>query len=151
VEPEAAVQARAMYGVRRDLAQRFPNDPQAAQRAFDEWRRANPVPRGTVATLADHIDHIVRIAGVDHVGLGSDFDGVTALPEGMEDVARLPWLTAELLRRGYSDDDVRKVLGGNLIRVMRQGEQVAERLQRERGPSQAVIDVMDGWLVRPRQ
>jgi membrane dipeptidase len=151
VEPAAAVQARAMYGVRRDLAARYPNDPQAAQRAFDEWRRANPVPRGTVATLADHVDHIVKIAGVDHVGLGSDFDGVTALPEGMEDVARLPWLTAELLRRGYSDDDVRKILGGNLIRVMRQGEQVAARLQRERGPSQAVIDVMDGHLVRPRQ
>jgi membrane dipeptidase len=66
-------------------------------------------------------------------------------------VSRYPNLTAELLRRGYSDDDVRKVLGGNLIRVMRQAEQVAERLQRERGPSQAVIDVMDGWLVRPRQ
>jgi membrane dipeptidase len=151
VEPAAAVQARAMYGVRRRLAEQFPNDPQAAQRGFDEWRRANPVPRGTVATLADHIDHVVKVAGVDHVGLGSDFDGVTSLPEGMDDVSRLPWLTAELLRRGYSDDDVRKILGGNLIRVMRQGEQVAARLQRERGPSQAVIDVMDGHLVRPRQ
>jgi membrane dipeptidase len=151
VEPGAAAQARGMYAVQRRFREQFPNDPQAAQRAYDEWRRANPVPRGTVSTLADHVDHIVRIAGIDHVGLGSDFDGVTSLPEGMDDVSRFPWLTAELLRRGYSDDDVRKILGGNLLRVMRQAEQTAARLQRERGPSQAVIDVMDGHLVRPRQ
>ncbi len=149
VEPTAAEQARGMYAVQRRFREQHPDDPRAAQRAYDEWRRANPVPRGTTATLADHIDHVVRVAGIDHVGLGSDYDGVTSLPVGMEDVSRFPWLTAELLRRGYSDDDVRKVLGGNLIRVMRQAEQVAARLQRERGPSQAVIDVMDGWLVRP--
>ncbi|HEX6373560.1 MAG TPA: dipeptidase [Longimicrobium sp.] len=151
VEPTAAEQARGMYAVQRRFRDQFPGDPQAAQRAYDEWRRANPVPRGTTATLADHIDHVVKVAGIDHVGLGSDYDGVTALPAGMEDVSRFPTLTAELLRRGYSDDDVRKILGGNLIRVMRQAEQVAGRLQRERGPSQAVIDVMDGRLVRPRQ
>lgn len=151
VEPTAAQQMRGMFDVQRRYREQYPNDPQAAQRAYDEWRRANPVPRGTTATLADHIDHVRRVAGIDHVGLGSDYDGVTSLPVGMEDVSRYPHLTAELLRRGYSDDDVRKVLGGNLIRVMRQAEQVAGRLQRERGPSQAVIDVMDGWLVRPRQ
>ncbi|HEU4880816.1 MAG TPA: dipeptidase [Longimicrobium sp.] len=150
VEPTAAAQARGMYAVQRRFRDQFPNDPQAAQRAYDEWRRANPVPRGTVATLADHVDHIVRVAGIDHVGLGSDFDGVTSLPEGMDDVSHFPALTAELLRRGYSDDDVRKILGGNMLRVMRQAEQTAARLQRERGPSQAVIDVMDGHLVRPR-
>jgi membrane dipeptidase len=104
-----------------------------------------------VSTLADHVDHIVQVAGIDHVGLGSDFDGVTSLPEGMDDVSHFPALTAELLRRGYSDDDVRKILGGNMLRVMRQAEQTAARLQRERGPSQAVIDVMDGHLVRPRR
>jgi membrane dipeptidase len=136
--------------VQRRFREQHPDDPQAAQRAYDQWRRDNPVPRGTTSTLADHIDHVVKIAGIDHVGLGSDYDGVTSLPVGMEDVSRYPNLTAELLRRGYSDDDVRKVLGGNLIRAMRQAEQVAERLQRERGPSQAVIDVMDGRLVRPR-
>jgi membrane dipeptidase len=151
VEPTAAAQARGMYAVQRRFREQFPDDPPAAQRAYDEWRRANPVPRGTTATLADHIDHVVKVAGIDHVGLGSDFDGVTSLPTGMEDVSRFPWLTAELLRRGYSEADVRKVLGGNVIRVMRQAEQTAERLQRERGPSQAVIDVMDGWLVQPRR
>jgi membrane dipeptidase len=151
VEPTAAEQARGMYAVQRRFREQFPNDAQAAQRAYDEWRRANPVPRGTVATLADHVDHVRRVAGIDHVGLGSDYDGVTSVPEGMEDVSRFPALTAELLRRGYSDDDVRKVLGGNLLRVMRQAEQVAARLQRERPASQAVIDVMDGRLVRPRE
>ncbi|WP_420125603.1 dipeptidase [Longimicrobium sp.] len=149
VEPAAARQMRGMFDVQRRFREQHPDDPQAAQRAYDEWRSANPVPRGTTATLADHIDHVVKVAGIDHVGLGSDYDGVTSLPVGMEDVSRYPNLTAELLRRGYSDDDVRKVLGGNLIRAMRQAEQVAERLRRERGPSQAVIDVMDGWLVRP--
>jgi membrane dipeptidase len=150
VEPTAAEQARAMYGVQRRFREQHPDDPQAAQRAYDEWRRANPVPRGTVATLADHIDHVRQVAGIDHVGIGSDYDGVTSVPEGMDDVSRFPSLTAELLRRGYSDGDVRKVLGGNMLRVMRQAEQTAARLQRERGPSQAVIDVMDGRLVRPR-
>jgi membrane dipeptidase len=149
VEPTAAQQMRGMFDVQRRFREQFPNDPQAAQRAYDQWRRDNPVPRGTTATLADHIDHVMKVAGIDHVGLGSDYDGVTSLPVGMEDVSRFPYLTAELLRRGYSDDDVRKVLGGNILRAMRQAEQVAERLQRERGPSQAVIDVMDGWLVRP--
>jgi membrane dipeptidase len=151
VEPTAAAQARGMYAVQRRFREQFPNDPPAAQRAYDEWRRANPVPRGTTATLADHIDHVVKVTGIDHVGLGSDYDGVTSLPAGMEDVSRFPYLTAELLRRGYSEADVRKVLGGNVIRVMRQAEEVAGRLQRERGPSQAVIDVMDGWLVQPRR
>ncbi|MBW3570244.1 MAG: dipeptidase [Gemmatimonadetes bacterium] len=151
VEPTAARQMRGMFDVQRRFREQHPGDPQAAQRAYDAWRRANPVPRGTTATLADHVDHVVRVAGIDHVGLGSDYDGVTSLPVGMEDVSRFPHLTAELLRRGYSDDDVRKVLGGNVIRAMRQAEQVAERLQRERGPSQAVIDVMDGRLVRPRR
>jgi len=148
VEPAAARQMRGMFEVERGFRDQHPDDPEAARRAYAEWRRANPVPRGTVGTLADHVDHVVRVAGIDHVGLGSDFDGVTSLPEGMEDVSRFPWLTAELLRRGYSEADVRKVLGGNVLRVMRQAESVAARLQGERGPSQAVIDVLDGLPVQ---
>ncbi len=143
VEPTAAAQMRTMFDVQRRFREQHPNDAEAARRAYAEWRAANPVPRGTVATLADHVDHVVKVAGIDHVGLGSDYDGVTSLPAGMEDVSRFPYLTAELLRRGYSDDDVRKVLGGNVLRAMRRAEVVAERIQRERGPSQAVIDVMD--------
>ena len=147
VEPTGAQMMRSMFDVQRRLREQYPNDPEAARQAYAQWRRDNPVPRGTAGTLADHIDHVVRVAGIDHVGLGSDYDGVTTLPEGMEDVSRFPWLTAELLRRGYSEADVAKVLGGNVLRVMRQAEATAARLQGERGPSQAVIDVMDGRLV----
>ena len=150
VEPTAAGVMRSMFDVQRRYREQHPDDPQAAQRAYQAWRAANPVPRGTVGTLADHVDHVVRIAGIDHVGLGSDYDGVTTLPAGMEDVSTFPRLTAELLRRGYSEDDVRKILGGNVLRAMRGAEETAARLQRERGPSEAVIDVMDGRPVRRR-
>jgi membrane dipeptidase len=149
VEPRGAQQMRNMFDVQRRFREQHAGNPEAARRAYEQWRRDNPVPRGTVGTLADHVDHVVRVAGIDHVGLGSDYDGVTSLPEGMDDVSRFPYLTAELLRRGYSDADVAKVLGGNILRVMRQAEQTATRLQAARGPSQGVIDVMDGRLVRP--
>ncbi len=75
-------------------------------------------------TLVDHIDHIVKIAGIDHVGIGSDYDGVTKLPAQLEDVSTYPYITQELLNRGYKPDDIRKILGGNLLRAMRQAEQV---------------------------
>ena len=100
-------------------------DPDAFTAAMDAWYAERISSRGTVATIVDHIDHIVRVAGVDHAGLGSDFDGVPMLPEGMEDVSKLPAITRELLSRGYSADDVRKILGGNLLRVLRAAETVA--------------------------
>jgi membrane dipeptidase len=82
-------------------------------------------PRTPLASLADHVEHVARVAGPDHVGLGSDFDGVPWLPEGMEDVSCLPNLTLELLRRGWSEPDLRKLLGGNALRVMEQAETAA--------------------------
>ena len=90
-------------------------------------------PRATLADVADHIDHARKVAGIDHIGLGSDFDGVPTTPAGLEDVSKYPALTAELLRRGYSDDDVTKILGRNLLRVMRQAERVAADLKKRRG------------------
>ncbi len=90
-----------------------------------------PLPSFTV--IADHIDHAVKIGGVDHVGLGSDFDGVDSIPRGMEDISKLPDLVRELARRGYSADDLEKILGGNLLRVMRQVEQVSAQMQTEGG------------------
>ncbi len=86
-----------------------------------------PLPDYTV--IADHIDHAVRVGGIDHVGLGSDFDGIESSPRGMEDVSKLPNLVRELARRGYSEQDLEKILGGNLLRVMRQVEEVSRQLQ----------------------
>ena len=79
--------------------------------------------------IADHIDHAVKVGGVDHVGLGSDFDGIDSAPRGMEDVSKLPTLVQELARRGYSETDLEKILGGNLLRVMRRVEDVSRRTQ----------------------
>jgi membrane dipeptidase len=87
-------------------------------------------PKATLAQVADHIDHIRAVAGVDHVGLGSDFDGITSVPAGLEDVSKFPDLVAELLRRGWSEQDVRKVVGLNALRVMRAAERVAAEMRK---------------------
>ena len=117
--------------------------PAAVEGRLDEWQKANPVPRATLAMVADHIDHIRKVAGIDHIGIGGDFDGIESAPVGLEDVSKYPALTAELLRRGYSDEDVKKVLGLNVLRVMREAEAVARRLQKERAPSTARIEDLD--------
>lgn len=104
-------------------------DPADFTAAMDAWYRERISSRGGVATIVDHIDHIARIAGAGHVGLGSDFDGVPMLPEGMEDVAKLPAITWELVARGYAEDEILGILGGNLLRVLAEVEQTAERLR----------------------
>ena len=106
------------------------------------WQKANPAPRVTVAHIADNIDHIRRVAGIDHIGLGSDFDG-GANVVGLEDVSKFPNLTAELLRRGYSDNDIKKILGLNVLRALRGAEAVAKRLQKQRPASAALIEQLD--------
>jgi membrane dipeptidase len=88
---------------------------------------ANPLPPTPLSVLVDHFDHVAKVAGIDHVGIGSDFDGVPYLPEGMKDISQLPNLTYELLRRGYSEGDVRKVLGENFLRAFAGAERVAAR------------------------
>lgn len=108
------------------------------------WLAANPGPVATIADVADHIDHLARVAGVEHVGIGSDFDGGELLPVGLEDVAGFPRLIAELLRRGYSEPEVRGIAGGNVLRVLREAAVVAERIQAERPPSEATIEELDG-------
>jgi membrane dipeptidase len=100
-----------------------------------ERQFADRIPRPPLSALIDHIDHIAKVAGVDHVGLGSDFDGVDGqLPEGMDSAADLPKITAALMERGYSAEDCHKILGGNLLRVMREVEQVSKQLQAEERP-----------------
>ena len=95
-----------------------------------EQKQREPAPRATMAQVADHIDHIKKVAGINHIGLGSDFDGISSVPQNLEDVSKYPILIAELLRRGYTKDDLKKITGQNLLRVMRQVEQVAARLQK---------------------
>jgi membrane dipeptidase len=90
------------------------------------------IPAPSLGRVADHIDHAVQVGGVDHVGLGSDYDGITSAPRGLEDVSKIPDLVTELARRGYSEEDLEKILGGNLLRVMRQVEQVARQMQNEK-------------------
>ena len=101
------------------------------------------VGRARLSHVADHMDHVRRVAGADHVGIGSDFDGMPRTPVGLHDVSTFPALTAELLRRGWTDDEVRKAMGLNVIRVLRRAEDVAARLQRQRGPSVATIKALD--------
>jgi membrane dipeptidase len=122
-----------------------PDAPRSAVREVRRtWLAANPPPKTTIGQLADHIDHLVEVMGPQHVGIGSDFDGGDLLPVGLEDVSRFPYLLAELLRRGYGDDDVRAIAGRNVLRVMRGAEAAARRIQAERPPSEATIEELDG-------
>ncbi len=102
-----------------------PDTPDAAAAALHAWEAAHPRPSCALSNVADHIEHIRDVAGVDHVGIGSDFDGIPYAPTGLEDVSTYPNLLAELMRRGWSDADIAKLAGGNLLRVMREAEAVA--------------------------
>ncbi len=104
-----------------------PNDQIRTRVAALRQRLLDSLPNTPLSVLIDHIDHIAKVAGVDHVGIGSDFDGVTALPVGMEDVTMLPRIAQALLDRGYSDDDVKKVLGANMLRVLETAIDPTER------------------------
>ncbi|MDT5156566.1 MAG: rane dipeptidase [Acidobacteriota bacterium] len=110
---------------RSALNEQYKNDPKRLADELQKLEDANPIPGTTLSMLVDHIDHIAKVAGIDHVGLGSDFDGGVTLPEGIKDVADLPNITYELLRRGYSDADVLKILGGNFMRAFAEVERVA--------------------------
>ena len=138
-----------LHGVKRnEERERLASMPGSTDESVAEgiaaWNEANPTPPATLAQVADHIDHIRDVAGIDHIGIGGDYDGISSLPVGLEDVSTYPMLTAELVRRGYSDEDIMKILGRNVLRVMRDAEAVAGRLQQERNPSGARIEVLDG-------
>ena len=103
-----------------------PNDAAAVKAGVDKWTAANPAPRATISDVADHVDHIRKVAGIDHIGIGSDFDGISQTVQDLDNVSTYPALTAELLKRGYTDADIRKILGQNMLRVMREAEKVVE-------------------------
>lgn len=117
--------------------------PGKAAAALKAWESANPRPPVTLAQVADHIEHVAKVAGHDHVGLGSDFDGVGDLPEGLGGVETYPALLKELMRRGWSDGDVAKLAGGNVLRVMERAERVAAGL-RDQPPATASVATLDG-------
>jgi membrane dipeptidase len=117
--------------------------PERAQAALQAWEKEHPRPLVPMTQVADHIDHIREVAGVDHVGLGADFDGIEVAPQGLEGVDKYPALLAELMRRGWTDADVAKVAGGNLLRAMDAAEQVGTRLRMTQGPSEAIQNEAD--------
>ncbi|WP_330887033.1 dipeptidase [Rudaea sp.] len=125
-------------------------NPERAKAALAEWEKAHPAPKVTLAEVADHIEHIAKIAGVDHVGIGSDFDGIPEAPQGLEGVDKYPALLAEFARRGWSDADLAKLAGNNVLRVMAQAETLAAKLRAERGPSMARIGQLDGASVKTK-
>ena len=137
------------HGLARDaekarLEAQSDSSDESVEAGLEAWDADNPEPRATVSDIANHIDRIREKAGIDHIGIGSDFDGITSVPEGLEDVSKYPVLTAELLRREYSEEDILKILGGNILRLMRAVENAATRIQQERGPSEASIEDLDG-------
>jgi len=123
----AAIEPRLRAEDRRLREADTPNEQIRTQVATLRQRLLDSIPDTPLSVLIDHIDHIARVAGVDHVGIGSDFDGVTALPIGMEDVTRLPRIAQALLDRGYSDGDVKKIIGGNMLRVLETATDPTER------------------------
>jgi membrane dipeptidase len=129
---------------RTRLRREHPNDEAVVQRMLDKWRSENPRPRATLADVADHIDHIRDLIGVEHIGIGGDFDGIPTVPEGLEDVSTYPHLFAELLRRGYTEEEVKKISGLNILRVMREAERAAAEAREVRQPSRATLEELDG-------
>ncbi|HEY5611004.1 MAG TPA: membrane dipeptidase, partial [Thermoanaerobaculia bacterium] len=117
------------------LKEKHQGRPDEQKKELQAWRDAHPAPRATIAEVADHIDHIRKVAGIEFIGVGADLDGITTTPEGLESVADYPALFRELARRGYSDDALQKIAGLNVLRVMRKAESVAARLQKERAPA----------------
>jgi membrane dipeptidase len=144
VAPEGAEFNRVAWAEARRLRAARADDPEAVRTAMDAWFEANPGPPATVTDVADHIDHIRQVAGIDHIGIGSDFDGAPTMPEGLEDVSRYPALFEELASRDYGREDLMKIAGRNLLRVMREVERTGARLRAERPPSKATIEDLDG-------
>lgn len=133
VYPVDATRSLNRTARREKLGELYPEDEEKAKSALRKWELKNPRSgRCTVHDLLDHIDHIVRVAGIDHVGLGSDYDGVPALPAQLEDVSTYPVITQGLLDRGYAESAIRKILGGNVMRVFGQVERVSSKLSQRK-------------------
>lgn len=129
IVPEGARATQKMFEVSRELKKKYPDDDAKYREAIRAWTKENDYPPGDVHTIVDHIDQIVKVAGIDCVGLGSDFDGVPRLPRQMSDVSCYPFITQVLLDRGYTKEQIHKILGGNLMRAFAEAEAVSKKMQ----------------------
>jgi membrane dipeptidase len=125
VTPQNEARNKRLKPQQEILDEKYKNDPERLAEEGDKLDAANPLPPLPISKLIDHIDHIVKVAGIDHVGIGADFDGAVDMPEGAQDVSMLPNITYELLKRGYSEKDIRKILGENFLRVFAEVERVS--------------------------
>jgi membrane dipeptidase len=130
VSPQADERGKRLESQQEALTAKYANDPERLAEESDKLEAASPLPPLPISKLIDHIDHIVKVAGIDHAGLGPDFDGANDFPEGARDVSMFPNITYELLKRGYSEQDIDKILGGNFLRVFAQAETVARKMSR---------------------
>ncbi len=125
---EGARMLPEMMKAYRDLKKRHPN-AEEFRIAYAQWKREHPMPTGSVHDVVDHVEHIIKIAGIDHVGIGSDYDGIGSVPRQLEDVSTYPFITQELLNRGHSREAIHKILGGNALRVIRAAEDVSKQMR----------------------
>jgi len=128
ITPEGVRVAQAMMPAYRDMKKRYANQEEF-DAAWSQWKKEHTLPRGSIHDVIDHIEHIIKVAGVDHVGLGSDFDGINSTPLQLDDVSTYPLITQELLNRGHSPDAIRKILGLNALRALHEAERVASEMR----------------------
>lgn len=129
VAPEAAKRRRLRDELRQTLEMEL-NDDEKVDQAIARWENSNPMPRGSIHDVVDHIDHLVKHCGIDHVGIGSDFDGIDVVPKQLEDVSTYPLITQEMLNRDYAPEDILKVMGRNILRVFRAAERVSAEMSK---------------------
>ncbi len=130
VAPQSRARDEKLKAQQDAIDAKYKDDPERRAEESDKLEQANPLPPLPLAKLMDHFEHVIKVAGIDHVGIGADFDGANDMPQGAEDVSMLPNITYELLKRGYSEQDIRKVLGGNLLRAMAEAERVARSMSK---------------------
>ena len=128
IHPESARRRAKMFHVSRELRAKFKEDSEY-KKAIKDWEKANPIQPGSLHDVCDHIDHVRKIAGIDHIGLGSDFDGIPIVPRQLEDVSTYPAITQELLNRGYTAAEIHQIMSGNILRIMRAAEKISHQME----------------------
>jgi membrane dipeptidase len=149
VDPVGAKKMSNVFAVERALRTQFPNDQRKQDSAFVAYINGPEIPKGTLKQYVDHIEHIVKVAGIDHVGIGADMGAIDIHPVGLEDVSKFPFVVAELLRRGYTDAQVKKIMGGNFLQTFRETARIARELHKTRTASTATMAGLDSAKTVP--